>query len=151
MAQLSLCEYSVKRSQLLEKTTEKQLQDYKKIQQQLEQQIVDAKEAIKQNKDNLIQAKIWKQNHMMYDLLAQSIAEQPARKETNDRLNNLKAELGELHKQKESLEQKLDVRRKQFHVLVSSASKLQTMLDEDSDHSMLDDVADSTGPEPMSE
>lgn len=69
----------------------------------------------------------------MYDLLAQSIAEQPARKETNGRLRNLQAELKKLHKEKESLEQKLDMRKKQFYVLVSSASKLQGMLEESED------------------
>ncbi|RZC35789.1 THOC7 domain containing protein [Asbolus verrucosus] len=156
LAQLSLCEYSVKRSQLLTKTTTKQLENYKKIQEKFEQQIIDVKESIKQNKENLIQAKIWKQNHMMYDLLAQSIAEQPARKETNQRLLNLQAELKELHKEKEFLEHKLDMRRKQFHVLVSSASKLQVMLEEaensyNSISSVDNNVTDSTGVEPMSE
>ncbi|XP_044258020.1 THO complex subunit 7 homolog [Tribolium madens] len=155
LAQLSLCEYSVRRSQLLTRTTARQLENYKKIYEKFEQQISEVKDSIKQNKDNLVQAKIWKQNHMMYDLLAQSIAEQPARKETNERLSNLQAELKELHKEKELLEQKLDMRRKQFHVLVSSASKLQAMLEESNEYcnndSLLEDVADSTGPEPMSE
>ncbi|EEZ98316.2 THO complex subunit 7 homolog [Tribolium castaneum] len=155
LAQLSLCEYSVRRSQLLTRTTSRQLENYKKIYDKFEQQISEVKDSIKQNKDNLVQAKIWKQNHMMYDLLAQSIAEQPARKETNERLSNLQAELKELHKEKELLEQKLDMRRKQFHVLVSSASKLQAMLEESNEYchndSLLEDVADSTGPEPMSE
>lgn len=154
LAQLSSCEYSVRRSQLLEKNTIKQLENYRKIQDQFQQKIVQVKESIKQNKDNLVQAKIWKQNHMMYDLLAQSIAEQPARKETNGRLRNLQSELKKLHKEKEALEQKLDMRKKQFYVLVSSASKLQSMLEESEDFNNsvpVEDKSEDTGPEPMSE
>lgn len=154
LAQLSYCEYSVRKYELFTKTTSKQLENYKAVYQNFEKQIKEVKGSIQESKENLVQAKIWKQNHMMYDLLAQSISEQPARKETNQRLSNLQAELKELTKEKQFLDQKLETRKKQFYVLMSSAKRLQLMLDDPmdySDKSILEDIADSTGPEPMSE
>lgn len=153
--QLSQCEFAVKRSQLLTVTSKRQLEDYKKLQNKLENNIVDVKDTIEESKKDLAKAKVLKQNRMMYDLLAQNIKEQPARKETDKKLNDLKSELQELHEESANLEQKLDSRRKQFHVLVSSANRLRAMLEEvqndDAMNTSLDDITNSPGPEPMSE
>ncbi|KAF2884904.1 hypothetical protein ILUMI_21275 [Ignelater luminosus] len=155
LGQISQCEFALRRSQLLSKTNKNQLQNYQKLQKKLEKQISDVKNAIEVSKHNLSQAKILKQNRMMYDLLAQSIKQQPARKDTDKRLAELKAELNSLHDQRRNLEQKLEMRRKQFHVLVSSANQLRSMLEETADddtmNTSLDDIANSPGPEPMSE
>lgn len=155
LSQLSQCEFAVKRSQLLVKTSANQLNMYKMLQENLEDKISDAKQTIETNKNNLAQAKILKQNRMMYDLLAQSIKEQPARKETDLRLADLKAELFTLNEESKSLEQKLDMRRKQFHVLVSSVNQLKGMLEtangDESMNTSLDDITNSPGPEPMSD
>lgn len=153
--QLSQCEFAVRRSQLLTSTSKMQLDDYKKLQEKLENNIVDVKQSIEENKKDLAKAKVLKQNRMMYDLLAQSIKEEPARKETDKKLADLKAELKELYEESTSLEQKLGLRRKQFHVLVSSANQLRAMLDDmnndDAMNTSLDDITNSPGPEPMSE
>jgi len=155
LSQISQCEFAVRRSQLLTKTNEKQLQNYQKLQEKLEKQITEVKNTIEVSKQNLTQAKILKQNRMMYDLLAQSIKQQPARKDTDRRLAELKAELNSLHEQKRNLEHKLEMRRKQFHVLVSSANQLRSMLEDttedDAMNTSLDDITNSPGPEPMSE
>lgn len=155
LSQLSQCEFAVKRSLLLTRTSKQQLEDYKNLQAKLENNILDVKNTIEESKKDLAQAKVLKQNRMMYDLLAQSIKEQPARKETDKKLADLKSELAELHDESRSLEQKLDMRRKQFHVLVSSANQLRAMLDdmnnEDAMNTSLDDITNSPGPEPMSE
>jgi len=155
LAQISQCEFAVRRSQLLSKTNKNQLQNYQKLQKKLEKQISDVKNTIEVSKQNLAQAKILKQNRMMYDLLAQSIKQQPARRDTDKRLAELKSELNSLHDQRRNLEQKLEMRRKQFHVLVSSANQLHCMLEDttedDAMNTSLDDITNSPGPEPMSE
>lgn len=154
LSQLSQCEFAVKRSQLQVKTNAKQLDMYKLIQESLERKITEVKEAIVNNKNSLIQAKILKQNRMMYDLLAKNIKEQPARKETDKRLSDLKKQLEELHEESRLLEEKLDTRRKQFHVLVSSANQLRGMLESSTNEDIntsLDDITNSPGPEPMSD
>lgn len=155
LAQISHCEFAVRRSQLLSKTNKHQLLNYKQLQNKLESQIGDVKNTIDISKQNLAQAKILKQNRMMYDLLAQSIKQQPARKQTNKRLEELEIELNALRDQRKNLEQRLEMRRKQFHVLMSSANQLHAMLEDSTDDDLtntsLDDIANSPGPETMSE
>lgn len=154
LSQLCQCEFALKRSLLLGQTNGRQLEKYHILQSTLEEKINEVKLIIEESKNNLSQAKVLKQNRMMYDLMAQSIEKHPARKETNNCLEKLKAELCELHEEQKSLEQKLDLKRKQFFVLVSSANSLRTMLEEVSDDGMnnsLDDITNSPGPEPMSE
>lgn len=153
LGQLCQCEFALKRSLLLSKTNTKQLEKYHTLQDKLEEKIQEVKLLIEESKNNLAQAKVLKQNRMMYDLMAQSIEQHPARKDTNQRLENLKAELHQLREEQKSLEQKLDLKRKQFFVLVSSANMLKEMLDEPDDgmNNSLDDITNSPGPEPMSE
>lgn len=154
LAQLCQCEFALKRSLLLNQTNEKQMQNYKALQSKLEEKIKEVKVVIEESKNNLTQAKVLKQNRMMYDLMAQSIEKHPARKVTNECLENLKAELQELREEQKQLEHKLDMKRKQFFVLVSSANSLRTMLEEMNEEAMnnsLDDITNSPGPEPMSE
>lgn len=154
LAQLCQCEFALKRSLLLSETNVKQLDKYHLLQTRLEEKINEVKLIIEESKNNLSQAKVLKQNRMMYDLMAQSIEKHPARKETNKCLENLKAELHELHEEQKLLEQRLDLKRKQFFVLVSSANSLRTMLEDANDDAMnnsLDDITNSPGPEPMSE
>ncbi|GJQ86260.1 hypothetical protein Trydic_g8959 [Trypoxylus dichotomus] len=155
LSQLSQCEFAVKRSLLLQKTNQRELDNYKKLQQELEKRITTVKNTIEVNKVDLQQAKVLKQNRMMYDLLAQSIQEQPARKDTDKKLANLKSELNDLREEKHLLEQKLDMRRKQFHVLISSCNQLQRMSndtkEDDAMNTSLDDITNSPGPEAMSE
>lgn len=155
LSQLCQCEFALKRSLLLNQTNEKQMQNYKTLQCKLEEKIKEVKVAIEESKNNLSQAKVLKQNRMMYDLMAQSIEKHPARKVTNECLENLKSELQELHDEQKRLEEKLDLKRKQFFVLVSSANSLRAMLEEMNDdvemNQSLDDITNSPGPEPMSE
>ncbi|KAI4458742.1 maintenance of killer 16 mak16 protein-related [Holotrichia oblita] len=155
LSQLSQCEFAVKRSLLLQKTNQRELDNYKKLQHELEKKIANVKNTIEVNKVDLQQAKVLKQNRMMYDLLAQSIQEQPARRDTDKKLANLKSELNDLREEKQLLEQKLDMRRKQFHVLISSCNQLQSMSndtrEDDAMNTSLDDITNSPGPEVMSE
>lgn len=153
LAQLCQCEFALKRSLLLSQTNSKQMQKYKGLQSKLEEKIKEVKVVIEESKNNLAQAKILKQNRMMYDLMAQSIEKHPARAVTNKCLENLKAELQELHEEQKQLEQKLDLKRKQFFVLVSSANSLRAMLEEMNEEGLnaLDDITNSPGPEAMSE
>lgn len=155
LSQLSQCEFAVKRSLLLQRTNQKELDNYKILQEDLEKKITNVKETIETKKEKLEQAKVLKQNKMMYNLLAQSIQEQPARKDTDQRLADLKLELNSLRDKKRLLEQKLNMRKKQFYVLISSCNQLQGMADEakeeDTMNMSLDDITNSPGPEIMSE
>ncbi|XP_078399773.1 THO complex subunit 7 homolog isoform X2 [Cetorhinus maximus] len=66
-----------------------------------------------------------------YDALAKVIQQHPDRHETLQQLEALGKELEHLSHIKESVEDKLELRRKQFHVLLSTIHELQQTLESD--------------------
>lgn len=157
LSQIALCELSRNRSELLKQTHQEQLQKYMEMYEEQQQKTVNIKQQIADQKIQLEKAKSIKNNRIQYDLLANNIAKEPARTETNSILNNLQKEISELRDEKQRLDDLLDKRRKQFHVLSTSANKIRSLLAEDADSSIeeinasLDDITNSPGPEPMSE
>ncbi|KAJ8955705.1 hypothetical protein NQ318_008577 [Aromia moschata] len=154
LAQLNLVEHSRRRSELVTKSNDDQLMKYQNLYTDYEDKINEIKEEIAKQRVELERAKVIKQNRIQYDLLARAIAAEPPRTEMNKQLVTLQVELKDLGEEKRRLVQKLDKRKKQFHVLSTSANQLRVYLDEDDDemNTSLDDVtANSPGPEPMSE
>ncbi|KAG5888722.1 hypothetical protein JTB14_023798 [Gonioctena quinquepunctata] len=143
-------------SELITKSNDEQLIKYQNLYAGYEQKITDIKEEIAKQRIELEKAKTIKQNRIQYDLLARGIAAEPPRKEMNKQLVSLQKQLKDLGEEKRRLVQKLDKRKKQFHVLSTSANQLQVYLNEDdanADSEMntsLDDV-NTNSPEPMSE
>ncbi|KAJ8932111.1 hypothetical protein NQ314_014892 [Rhamnusium bicolor] len=158
LAQLSLVEHSRRRSELVTKSNDEQLMKYQQLYSDYEQKINDIKDEIANQRIELEKAKIIKQNRIQYDLLARAIAAEPPRTEMSQQLVTLQKELRDLGEEKRRLVQKLDKRKKQFHVLSTSANQLRVYLDEEDEkddsemNTSLDDItANSPGPEPMSE
>ena len=56
------------------------------------------------------------------------IQKQPPRQQSLEHIDRLQAKLEELIATRESLKQKLELRRKQFHLLVQCVHQLQDML-----------------------
>ncbi|KAK0168379.1 hypothetical protein PV327_002187 [Microctonus hyperodae] len=130
LSQLAQCEYAQKKSKLVSIMSQDELNNYEVLSKQIEVEIEEAKKDIEKTKAELQEAKQIRKNRMEYDVLAKVINEQPDRKETNIKLTTLEQELGFLKEKSEQLEQKLEMRRKQFHVLISSIHSLQATLDE---------------------
>ncbi|XP_018577252.1 THO complex subunit 7 homolog [Anoplophora glabripennis] len=158
LAQLNLVEHSRRRSELVTKSNDDQLMKYQELYADYEQKINDIKDEIANQRFELEKAKIIKQNRIQYDLLARAIVAEPPRTEMNKQLVCLQKDLKDLGEEKKRLVQKLDKRKKQFHVLSTSANQLRMYLDEEDEkedceiNTSLDEVtANSPGPEPMSE
>ncbi|XP_047002058.1 THO complex subunit 7 homolog [Schistocerca americana] len=139
LAQLSQCEFAMTKSRLSAEMSAAELRNYESLAEEIERRIQNAKEEIESTKQELQEAKTVRKNRIEYDVLAKVINEQPDRRETDEKLSTLRKELGSLKETEEQLERKLDMRRKQFHVLVASIHQLQAMLDEDAEDIM--DVA----------
>ncbi|XP_053593218.1 THO complex subunit 7 homolog isoform X3 [Microplitis demolitor] len=137
LATLAQCEFAQKKSRLVSTMSQDELKNYEKLSKDIEVEIEQAKRDIETTKAELQEAKQIRKNRIEYDVLAKVINEQPDRKETNLKLETLKQELGFLKEKSEQLEHKLEMRRKQFHVLISSIHSLQEMLDE-SDEEIMD-------------
>lgn len=141
LAQLAQCEFAVTKSQLASEMMAAELKSYENLTKILETGIETAKDNIDKSKADLAQAKTVRKNRIEYDVLAKVISEQPDRKDTMERLTMLKSELEALDSTKHQLETRLSLRKKQFHVLVTSIHQLQALLDEPDDaESISDDV-----------
>ncbi|XP_050682043.1 THO complex subunit 7 homolog [Leptidea sinapis] len=133
LAQLAQCEFAVTKSQLGTEMMAAELQNYENLSTILENGIEIAKNNIEKSKIDLAQAKTVRKNRIEYDVMAKVINEQPDRKETLERLSTLKSDLSSLEATKQQLESRLALRKKQFHVLVTSIHQLQALLDEPDD------------------
>lgn len=131
MSQLSQCEFSIAKSQLGCRMNETELENYEKLYTQIDSGTETVKTEIVKAKEELNAAKQIRQNRMEYDALAKVIAQQPDRQQTEARLALLRAELETLQSTQGDLDAKLEMRRKQFHVLVTSIHQLQRLLDDD--------------------
>ncbi|CAG4929468.1 THO complex subunit 7 homolog [Colias croceus] len=141
LAQLAQCEFAVTKSQLGTEMMTAELKSYEDLSKIFESGIEIAKKNIEKSKIDLAQAKTVRKNRIEYDVLAKVISEQPDRKETLEQLSTLKNELSTLETTKQQLESRLALRKKQFHVLVTSIHQLQALLDEPEElESISDDV-----------
>ncbi|KDR15728.1 THO complex subunit 7 homolog [Zootermopsis nevadensis] len=138
LAQLAQCEFAVTKSRLSALMSAAELQNYENLSRQIETGIEAAKQDIESTKLEFQDAKTVRKNRIEYDVLAKVINEQPDRKETDEKLSQLRKELGLLEETREQLERKLDMRRKQFHVLVASIHQLQAMLDDSETEEIMD-------------
>jgi len=145
LAQLAQCEFAVTKSQLSSQMMAAELENYEKLSHTIEKGISDAKLHIEDTKVNLKRTKTIRRNKIEYDVLAKVINEQPDRKETEEKLDKCKKELASLDATKDQLEKRLELRRKQFHVLITSIHQLQALLDEGDTDDMnlsLEDIDD---------
>ncbi|KAL7286578.1 THO complex subunit 7 homolog [Trichogramma pretiosum] len=150
LPQLSQCEYAQKKSRIAAQMSQDELKNYEELADEIELEIKEAKLNIEKTKAELQEAKRVRKNRIEYDVLAKVIMEQPDRKETDLKLANLQKELSVLKEKSYHLEQKLEMRRKQFHVLISSIHSLQGMLDE-SDEEIMDVSLEDVNMSPKSD
>lgn len=130
-SQLALCEFSVEKSVLVYNMNKAEEENYTKLNKSISKQIDEGYAKISECKNELVQAKRIRKNRQEYDALAKVIQQQPDRAETLRKIDELNAELESLKTSKESLHKKLDLRKKQFHVLITAIHEMQSILAED--------------------
>ncbi|KAJ7314523.1 THO complex subunit 7 [Desmophyllum pertusum] len=144
LVQLAQCEFAIGKTQTVFEMNELETENYEKIYSEIEQSISNAYEEIASCKTELQQAKRIRRNRQEYDALAKVISQHPERQETLKQIEELDKELNSLTNTKESLFSKLELRQKQFHLLINTIHELQRMLDEDKTDS---DAEPSSGAE----
>ncbi|MBN3294026.1 THOC7 protein, partial [Polypterus senegalus] len=129
LGSLTQCEFSMGKTLLVYDMNLKEMENYEKIYKDIEQSISAAHEKIAECKREILQAKRIRKNRQEYDALAKVIQQHPDRHETLKQLEALDKELQRLCHIKESVEEKLELRKKQFHVLLSTIHELQQTLE----------------------
>ncbi|NP_001080651.1 THO complex subunit 7 homolog [Xenopus laevis] len=143
LSSLSQCEYSMGKTLLVHDMNLREMENYEKIYVDIESSIAAAHEKIAECKKQILQAKRIRKNRQEYDALAKVIEQHPDRHETLKQLEALDKELKQLSHTKENAEDKLELRRKQFHVLLSTIHELQQTLEND------DKLAEESQESPM--
>lgn len=144
LSTLSQCEFSMGKTLLVYDMNLREMENYEKIYKEIECSIAGAHEKIAECKKQILQAKRIRKNRQEYDALAKVIQHHPDRHETLKELEALGKELEHLSHIKESVEDKLELRRKQFHVLLSTIHELQQTLENDDKLSEVDEAQEST-------
>ncbi|KAM4722526.1 THO complex subunit 7 [Rhinophrynus dorsalis] len=134
LSTLSQCEFSMGKTLLVHDMNLREMENYEKIYADIESSIAGAHEKIAECKKQILQAKRIRKNRQEYDALAKVIQHHPTRQETLKQLEDLGKELQQLSHTKENVEDKLELRRKQFHVLLSTIHELQQTLENDDKH-----------------
>merc|ERR1712098_67039 len=131
LTQLAGIEWNMTKSRLAGDMNQAELENYSVLHEKVEAGITEAKKEIEETKAELVEAKRIRKNRMEYDALAKVIMTHPDRETSEARLEQVKAEQRFLEEKQVKLMDKLDVRKKQFHVLVSTVHQLQDLLSED--------------------
>lgn len=135
---LAQCEMTMEKTAEVYDMHAKEQEHYEMLNRQIEQQIQEAYVHIADCKNELLTAKCVRRNRQEYDALAKVIQQHPDRQETMRKLEELDKELESYKETKQSLQSKLELRRKQFHLLVVSLHEMERMLQDDG---LLDEAA----------
>ncbi|XP_064102397.1 THO complex subunit 7 homolog [Macrobrachium nipponense] len=111
---------------------ELEIKHYDGLREETSKNVKKACVAIEDAKQELEEARQVRRNRLEYDALAKLIKEHPPRSDTADKLTLLNQQLQSLKAKRDSLEEKLSLRRKQLHVLVTSLYQLKQTLHDDS-------------------
>ncbi|CAM4732314.1 unnamed protein product [Leuciscus chuanchicus] len=131
LTSLAQCEFSMGKTLLVYNMNLKEMENYEAIYADIETSITSAHEKIAECKKEIQRAKRIRKNRQEYDALARVIKQHPDRHETLKQLEALDKELQQLSHIKENVEDKLELRKKQFHVLLTTIQELQQTLEND--------------------
>ncbi|CAH8459021.1 unnamed protein product [Heterobilharzia americana] len=96
-----------------------------------ENAIENAKNRIQQCKEDLRSAKTVRKNRREYDSLAKVLCDHPERDKTLEKYIKLKATLERLEKLNEEYDQKIQLRKTQFHLFLVALKGLQKIVEDD--------------------
>ncbi|XP_061788316.1 THO complex subunit 7 homolog [Nerophis lumbriciformis] len=128
---LTQCEFSMRKTLMVYDMNLIEMENYETIYSNIEENITSAHEKIAECKKEIQRAKRVRKNRQEYDALAKVIEHHPDRHETLKQLEALDKELQQLSNTKENVDAKLELRKKQFHVLLSTIQELQQTLETD--------------------
>ncbi|XP_058424571.1 THO complex subunit 7 homolog [Diceros bicornis minor] len=150
LSTLSQGEFSVGKTLLVYDMNLREMENYEKIYKEIECSTAGAHEKIAECKKQIPPAKQIRKNRQEYDALAKVIQHHPDRHETLQELEAPGKELEHLSHIKESVEDKLELRQKQFPFL-STVHELQQTLENDEKLSEVEEAQETSmaaDPEP---
>jgi len=130
-AQLLQCQWTDEKTKLVQAMNEREANTYEELFERIRSEIEHAEKEINETKIELEKAKKIRRNKMEYDAMAKQINLYPSRADTGKKKQGILSQLNHLKEEEEMLEDKLQSRKKQFHVLVQSIHRLQELIDQE--------------------
>lgn len=128
LTQLGSIEHSSMKWKTIVGMNQDEINNYLSLREETSVNVDDACLAMDGAKKNLEEARQVRRNRLEYDALARLIKEHPPRSDTANKLAELRQELSSLKSNRDQLEERLSLRRKQLHVLVTALHQLQATL-----------------------
>jgi THO complex subunit 7 len=135
IALLSHIKFGLMRNELILEMNKLEQDNYDSLYKNIDTDISNAKQDIVKYKIELQQARKIRKNRQEYDILAKEILKYANREELESSIQRLNSQLDDLKEVKNSLNHKIDVRRKQFSVVLNSLHTLKGLID----HEQYDD------------
>lgn len=146
MASLSNAEFGLLRNHFIYDMNKVEQENYQVLYQKIKNEIEKAKKKIIESKLDLLEARKIRKNRQEYDVLARQIQNYPDRLEMQQTIKNLEDKVEHLKKVDSEFNKKIDLRRKQFSVVLQSLSSLKSLIDTDS---KLDEIMSSDADAPQ--
>jgi len=131
LGQLAGIEYNMAKSRVVTSMNRVEETNYEELEREIAEGIEEARKEIEDTKIELEEAKKIRKNRLEYDELGKVILEHPDRESSSSRIQAIKDEQEQLRIKEQGLEQKLEQRRKQFNLLISTIHQLQTLISEE--------------------
>ncbi|KAG0716430.1 THO complex subunit 7 [Chionoecetes opilio] len=150
LTQLATIEHSSLKWKSIVDMNNEEIKNYETLREETSTNVEKACVAIDDAKQELEEARQVRRNRLEYDALARLIKEHPPRSDTANKLAHLTQHLHSLKSKRDQLEEKISLRQKQLHVLVTSLHQLQQTLMQDNvspqgeDLCVIDEVIDLT-------
>ncbi|XP_075550868.1 THO complex subunit 7 isoform X3 [Dermacentor variabilis] len=141
---LAQCEFSISKSQHVLAMNDAEMKNYEQLYSEIEVGIENAQKNIVENKLELQKAKSIRKNKQEYDALAKVIAKQPDRRGMLSQLECLEKEIRSLQQSQQALDSRLEHRRRQFHVLLTSVCELGRILKDEENGDVESQAMDTT-------
>ena len=125
---LSQCELSMIKSEQTLRMVSQEMTNYETLYKKIDKSIAECQQKLIKCKEELIEAKRVRKNKCEYESMAAVINRHSDRIQTLTRLQELEQEIRRLQRTKDQMLNKLEKRRKQFHVLLGAAHQLNQIL-----------------------
>ncbi|CAF0828052.1 unnamed protein product [Brachionus calyciflorus] len=128
---LAHVEFGLLRNQFIVEMNKSEHENYHLLYEKISNEIEKAKKKIIENKAELVEARGIRKNRQEYDVLARQILNYPDRTEMQNTIKNLESKVESLKKAESEYDRKIDLRRKQFSVVLQSLSSLKNLIEND--------------------
>ena len=148
IASLSHAEFALLRNQFILDMNKMEQDKYEVLYNKINSEIERAKKKIVESKKDLQEARKIRKNRQEYDILARQILNYSNRTEMQAKIKALEDKVELLKKQESEYDRKIDLRRKQFSVVLQSLSTMKNLIENDlkiDDYSLINDAESVMG------